>query len=254
MLNTNPMSTPSTFNLTSLPNIDALKKLCKAISALDAIICPEWQYRYYSYQNNWDLDSGEECMEMRNGSGDHFFVLFTPKGAVINGQAHESKMCNWKESPVKSKNPLINLFGKKKLELQQNIWPGLVDRVPVEFKHFIFGEPIRSIGTTFCIWRKYTDSKWEKGEFEYPDDDYKDGSEHLLFILDNKPETYQRFAVDYYEDEFEGDLNKLGIDLVKHIYNHDILTKEIALKINPAIDDFEKLKSDLSEISYPHSL
>ena len=135
----------------------------------------------------------EECMEMRNGSGDHFFVLFTPNGAIINGQAHESEMCNWKEYPIKPKNHLKNLISKRKLELKQNIWPGLIDKVPDEFRHFIVGEPIKPIGTTFCIWRKYTSSNWEKGEFDYPDDDYKDGSEHLLFILEiSDPATINR--------------------------------------------------------------
>jgi hypothetical protein len=50
-----------------------------------------------------------------------------------------------------------------------------------------------------------------------------------------------------------GDPNKLAIDLVRYIYDHNILTKEVALKINPNID-FEKLKSDLGEIGYPTSL
>ncbi|HEY6901690.1 MAG TPA: hypothetical protein VI233_13640 [Puia sp.] len=221
------MNIPSSFNLSAIPEIDELKKLCKSISALDAIICPEWEYRYYSYQSDWDADMGEECMEMRNGSGDHFFVLFSPHGAIINGQAHESEMS------------------------RSGIWPGVVDRVPAEFHHFIFGEPIKSIGTTFCIWRKYTDSKWEKGDFVYPEDELKDGSEDLLFILDNVPETYQKFALDYYEDEFENDVNRLGIDVIRYIYAHKPITREIALKINPHIGDFEKLKQDLAEIGYP---
>lgn len=248
------MSIPSTFNLAALPGVDDLKKLCKSISALDALLCPEWEYRYYSYQNDWDTSMGEEFMEMRNGSGDHFFVLFTPKGAIINGQAHESEMSRWEETPVKSNNLFKNLFGPKKTELKQNIWPGIVDSVPDEFRHFIFGEPVKSIGTTFCIWRKYTDGKWEKGEFIYPDDEFKDGSEELLFILDNRPETYRKFALTYYEDMFEAEHSDLDVNLVNYIYSHNPLTREIALKINPNIEDFEKLKEELAKIGYPNSL
>ena len=248
------MTTPSTFNLSAIPNVDDLKKLCKSISTLDAIICPEWEYRYYSYQKDWDLDAGEECLEMRNGSGDHFFVLFTKIGAIINGLAHESVMCNWAQVEIKPKGFFQNVFGKKQTELKQNIWTGVVDKVPDEFQHFIFGEPIKSIGTTFCIWRKYTDDKWNKGEFLYPEDDYKDGSEHLLFILDNNPKTYHQFAVDYYEDEFEFNPEKLNLDLVKYIYDHNSLTREIVLRINPNLSDIEKLKTDLDEIGYPYKL
>jgi len=32
------------------------------------------------------------------------------------------------------------------------------------------------------------------------------------------------------------------------------LTKEIALKLNPNLEDFEKLKTDLDEIGYPYEL
>lgn len=208
--------------------------------------------RYYSYQKNWDISLEEECMEMRNGSGDHFFVLFTKIGAIINGQAHESKMCNWTEVEIKSKGTFQIMFGKKQIELKQNIWPGVVDKLPNEFQHFIFGEPIKSIGTTFCVWRKYIDNTWNKGTFSYPEDDYKDGSKDLLFILDNNPETYHQFAVDYYEDEFECDPNKLDLDIVKYIYGHNSLTKEIVLRINPNLTDIGKLKIDLDEIGYPH--
>ncbi len=248
------MNIPSTFNLSAIPNIDDLKKLCQSISTLEAIICQEWEYRYYSYQKDWDASAGEECMEMRNGSGDHFFVLFSKDGAIINGLAYESKMCNWAEAEVKSKSFIQKIFDKKQKQLKQNIWTGVVDKVPKEFQHFIFGEPIKSIGTTFCIWRKYSDSKWNKGDFLYPNDDYKDGSEDLLFILDGYPATYHQFAIGYYEDEFEFEPEKLDLSLVEHIYSHKTLTKDIVLKINPNIKEIEKLRSDLIEIGYPFEL
>jgi hypothetical protein len=244
------MATPSTLNLSLLPGIDDLKKLAKAISTLDAIICPQWEYRYFSYQKSWDKDLGEECLEMRNGSGDHFFILFTKGGAIINGQAHESVMCNWKEVKVKS----INLFKKKETVLTQFIWPGVVDTIPTEFKGFIFGEPIKSIGTTFCIWRRYSDEQWNIGNVSLPDDDYKDGSEDLLFILDNKADTYRNWAMDYYEEDFDGDPLKLDLELVEYIYNHKVLTGDIVRKINPKVEDFGKLKADLDEIGYPYEL
>ncbi len=248
------MNTISTWNLSKLPAIDELKKLCKSISTLDAIICPEWEYRSYSYQNDWDKELGEEYMEMRNGSGDHFSALFTKDGSIINGQAHESEMCNWQNVEIKPKSLTQKLFSKKETELKQTIWKGVIEKVPNEFQHFILGEPIKSKGTTFCVWRKYTDNRWQVGDINYPTDDFKDGSQDLLFILDNNPKTYQKFAVNYYEDEFEFDISKLNINLVKHVYNHSILTKEIALKLNPNIEDFEKLKADLDEIGYPYGL
>ena len=63
----------STKNPEALPNIKSLQQICKAISVLDAILSPEWEDRYYSYNSKWD--AAEECLQMRNGSGDELFVL-----------------------------------------------------------------------------------------------------------------------------------------------------------------------------------
>ena len=246
------MSKPSTLHLRALPEIETLKRLCKSISALDAIICPEWEYRYYSYNKAWDAAAGEECMQMRDGSGDEFMVLFSKDGAVINGLAHESVMVGWQEVAVPSKNFLQKVFGKRKTERKQVIWNGVVDTLPEVFKHFIFGEPVASIGTTFCIWRQYTDVAWRMGRIKFPDDAYGDGSKDLLFIFDNKPTTYRSWAIDYYEDEFDGDPEKLDLELVKHVYEHRKLTKDVVLKINPQLDDWGKLKADLDEIGYAY--
>jgi hypothetical protein len=242
------MNIPSSFNLGALPNLVDFKKLCKALSTLDAIICPEWESRYYSYQKDWDKILGEECMEMRNGCGDHFFVLFSKSGAIINGQAHESEMCDWKDVEVEKPGFLNKLMGNKETVLKITIWDGLFEHLPDEFSHFIFGEPIKSIGTTFCLWRKNTDSSWQKGNFVYPNDEYKDGSEDLLYILDNKPETYYEWATEYYEDAFDC----VDIKSIKQIYMHTPLTTELVYKLNPEYPDLEDLKKDLDEIGYPY--
>ncbi len=58
----------STQNLSALSTIERLRKLSQALATLDAILCPEWQYRYYSFNAQWDV--GEMMASMRNGSGD----------------------------------------------------------------------------------------------------------------------------------------------------------------------------------------
>lgn len=240
----------STKELGNLPDIENLKKLCKSLSTLDAIICRDWEYRYYSYQNDWDLEIGEECMEMRNGCGDYFFVLFTKNGAIINGFDHESEMNGWQEIETEQKSFFKKILGKKETELKQQIWKGVIDKVPNELKHFILDEPIKSIGTTFCIWRKNDDAVWNIGDIEFPKSTNGDGSESLLYILDNNPITYKNWASEYYEEQFEE--NELQLDLVKHIYDFKPLTKEILMSLNPYIDDFESLKVYLEGIGYPY--
>jgi hypothetical protein len=57
--------------------------LSKALAMLDAILSPEWEYRYYSCNGKWA--PGETMASMRNGSGDGYFILFNGHGAAIKG-------------------------------------------------------------------------------------------------------------------------------------------------------------------------
>jgi hypothetical protein len=247
------MNKISTKNLANLPDIKTLQRLCKSLATLDAVICQEWEHRYYSYDCAWGKYKQEEYFSMRDGSGDEFQVLFSRYGSIINGIAHESEMSKWIEKeikPVAFREKLSKLFGQKKTIIEQKIWKGVVDTIPGEFKEFIFGEPIKSKGTTFCIWRKINDDSWKIGDIQFPKDKYGDGSANLLYIFDNNPATYKKWATEYYEEQF--DVHKLKLDLVKHIYDFKPLTKDIALGLNPQIDDFEGLKTDLNSIGYPH--
>jgi len=60
--------------LATIPNVETLKKLCQSLATLDAIISPDWEYRYYSFNSKWA--DGEMMASMRNGSGDDYFILF----------------------------------------------------------------------------------------------------------------------------------------------------------------------------------
>ena len=248
------MNKLSTENLNLLPNPNELQKICKSISALEAIICPEWEYRYYSYQKDWS--ETEEFCEMRNGQGDQMLIVFSENGICINGFAHESEMNGWKNIPIEEKKSFAEkLFGSKKevkMGLTQIIPKGVVDNLPKVFNDFIFGEPVKSIGTTFCIWQTETDDNWKIGKVNLPKDDYKDGSSDLLQLLDGNPSTYKNWAEEYYEEEV--DSRALKLELVEKIYEGTVITKELVLELNPELDDFEQLKSDLNEIGYEHQI
>lgn len=61
------------------------------LAAADAILELEWQYRYFSFDAEWDRAAGERLATMRNGSGDDVFIVFFADGrALIKGLAHES--------------------------------------------------------------------------------------------------------------------------------------------------------------------
>jgi len=207
----------STQNPTALPPADVLKRLCKALAALDAINSPETEYRYYTFNPVWD--EGEELFEMADGEGDQMLVLFQPEGCVINGFLHEY------EQPEKAQ-----------------VTRGLPDA----FDEFMFGEPVNSIGTTFCLW--YTPAHgWQTGVVETEDD----GSEELLFIFDNQPVTYTEWATEYYLDET--DRAPLSSEAVAAVYHHEPLTRAAVQSINDELADWEQLAADLQGIAYPYN-
>jgi len=212
------MNKLSTQNLDLIPSPTELKQICKSISALEAIISPAWSNRYYSYQKNWS--ETEEFCEMGDGSGDQMLILFKSNNIAINGFAHESTMIGQEEI-------LLN--------------------VPTVFHDFIFGEPVKSIGTSFCILQTESDTEWQIGNIQFSTDNYKDGSEELLQLLDGKPFTYKNWAEEYYEREIK-------LNLVERIYNGELITREVVAQLNPELDDFEKLKLDLNEIGYEYEL
>lgn len=76
----------------------------------------------------------------------------------------------------------------------------------------------------------------------------KDGSTELLELLDGKPKTFQQWAIDYYE------LENLNLDIIKQIYEHNPITKELIQALNPTLEDFQQLKEDLEEIGYEYKL
>jgi hypothetical protein len=214
----------STRDLSALADPTTLEKLTQSIAMLEAIVSPEWEYRYFSFNRRWDESKGERMASMRNGSGDEYFLVFSPSGAFLKGFDHESIMSPWTKEP-------------------RAVWPGVLDHVPAQFAHSV-AEPAFSMGdTTFCIWRISSDQTWQRGLVSFPDGDDPDGSRSLLWMLDGLPETYVRFASDYYEAA-------LNLDLVRKIYEFTPLDSTMILEINPGAEA-DGVFVNAAEIGYP---
>ena len=206
----------STHHYAALPPAADLQRLAQALAALDAINSPDWEYRYYSYNAEWSPT--EAALEMRDGEGDQLLVLFRPEGCAISGYLDEY------DQP----------------DLAQ-----LTRGLPAAFDEFMFGEPVKSIGTTFCLW--YTPAHgWQTGVVPAEDD----GSEELLYIFDNNPATYAEWATEYYLDET--DRPPITPAAVAPLYRHEVLTKAMVLSLNPELADWTMLAADLQEIGYPY--
>jgi hypothetical protein len=211
----------SSSSLNALPGIDELKRICQSVATLDALVMEDWEYRYYSFNANWGED--EMLASMRNGSGDSYFILFNSAGAIIKGYAHESPMAGYAAD-------------------SGQVWPGVLEGVPPEFEAILNDPAFAVEETSFCVWRKHGDSKWQTGRIEFPDEEDPDGSVDLLFILDGDPMTYTKWASDYYE-------RSIPAAAVAEVYAHKPLTQHLVSSLNPD-RLLEDLESDLDEIGY----
>ncbi|MEM7247284.1 MAG: hypothetical protein AAF533_18220 [Acidobacteriota bacterium] len=70
-----------------LPDAAELKRRCRALALLDAILMPEWEWRYFSFDATWAPD--EDMASMRDGEGGATFLHFSPAG-VAGKIVHES--------------------------------------------------------------------------------------------------------------------------------------------------------------------
>lgn len=141
----------------------------------------------------------------------------------MKGFDHESPMSTWTRSP-------------------KTVWPGVLDRVPEEFSAFLTEPAFNLKDTTFCIWRRSSDSAWHHGQISFPEGADPDGSENLLWLLDGSPVGYAKFAHDYFEKSVDA-------ETISQVFKHQPLTPELVAKLNSE-RDFAEVIDDAEEIGY----
>ena len=185
---------------------------------LDAIVCPDWEFRYYSYNSRWA--PGEEMASMRNGSGDDWFLLFGPFGAGLKGLAHEYEQAGDADLLNQARSSL-----------------------PAEFKTFLDEPAFGWEWMSFCYWRRPSDSAWERVIHpEAMKATRADGSSELLLLLYADAQAYVAFAEDYYEVA-------LPKDAVEAVFRLDPLTDALVRSINPELT-LAQVVEDAHEIGY----
>lgn len=214
-----PTVSPSTRYPEALGEIVTLRRLTQALAMLEAILCPEWQYRFYSFNSRWA--PGAQMASMRDGCGDEWFLLFGPAGAALKGLAHESVLA------------------------QQAAFAARIQQVvPPEFGPFLREAAFAMDRASFCLWRRHPENTWN---VVLPDGGLLpgdgDSSAGLLAILDGNPATYRGWARDYHERE-------VTLAAVRAIYGHTPLGVDLLLELNSDLT-LGDVAADAAEIGYP---
>jgi len=213
----------STRDLSGLPDVDHLRRLMHSLAVLDAILSPEWESRYFSFNSRWS--PGEQMGSMRNGQGDHYFALFNSAGCWLKGFDHEAPMTPFASDPPK-------------------LVAGVFDGVPAEFNACLTEPAFVTDETTFCVWRRHADPEWHHGAVNYPVGERDpDGSAGLLRYLNGRPQTYREWAEKYYERE-------VPLALVRSIYAHEPLNEQLVRGLNADVS-LSEMTADIEEIGYP---
>lgn len=198
----------------SLPAPQQLKSIMRSMAALDAILSPEWQYRYYSFDRTWG--PSEQMGSIRNGSGDDLFVLFNQSGCFLKGFSHEY--------PQHELSP--NMF---------------YENIPDAFQAGTIEPAFSPQNVSYCAWQDLSGEGWKDSVKE------KSLDFNVFFLiqdLDGQASTFQKFVAEYHEMEVD-------LGLLQAVFDQTSMTKGMAKSLNPEIE-YSSLLSDLKQIGYPH--
>lgn len=158
-------------NVNDLPSIDEVKKILQGLALVDAIIMPEWEYRYFSFNSNWDGNRGEMMASMKDGSGGEYFINFTNTGVAGKVFFDES---------LADVSPSLGL-------------------IPPCFSSFKNESAFSIANATFFFWREENTTVWIVSPDNlktYP----------FLGFLVNGIAGYHRWAENYYEKSIDGNV------------------------------------------------
>lgn len=213
-----------------LPAIGVVRRWSQSLAMLDAIMSPEPEWRYFSFDSQSGPD--QSLASMDNGSGDEYSITFTGGGAFLRGFAHEAPLSPWAQDPPA-------------------LWPGILAGLPAELTALARQPAFALDGVqaiTVALWRLAGDGQWHYGRISYPparenQDTDLDGSDALFAQLDGRAESYLEYARWYFG-------RQPPADAVAAVIEHRPLTAALVNAINPR-RSFYDLTGDLGRIRYP---
>ena len=213
------VNTPLTLRtLHRLPSAARLRQLCVANAVLDAILMPDWVYRYFSFDAQWS--PGEAVGSLRTGSGDHHYVLFCGAGVLIKG-LEVGSVLNTPRCP------------------DAEDWRTAA--VPTGLRAALSEPAFEMDWISYCLWSAPTGAPWRSGTPAAPD--ALDAPLGHLHLLVDAPAAYAQWATAYYE-------RPVSLEAVRLVQEHTPLTPQLIQELNPEVT-LEDLAEGLHQIGFP---
>ena len=208
--------------MTSLPAIPELLRRTKALAALDLILSPDWEYRYYSFNAAWS--PSEQMASMRDGCGDEWWLVFHTAGwAALKGRAHESKA--WSKE-------------------RDKLSAALQAVMPPAMAEFAREPAFRWDSTGFAYFYLPSQQQWCRANDLTAFSALDAGEDDLLRHFCGSPSDYASFAEDYYE-------SAVPVEAVAEVFRHGPITDRLVSALNPDIT-LRDIADELHiEIGYP---
>jgi len=205
-----------------LSKIPLLRNRCVALAALDLILSPDWELRYFSFNSAWA--EGQQMASMRNGSGGEWFCLFHSMGwAGLKGFCKGSQAWH---------------AGGERLAR------ALCLAVPPEMADFSSEPAFRWDETTYVFCCLGAERPWARLIETTSFVGLATGEEEHLSLVVGQPSDYVKYARDYFE------LN-IPLRAVEMIYAGHEIDKNLALRLNSEVV-WDDIRGELfDEIGYP---
>lgn len=201
----------------TLPPVPLLLRRTQALAMLNPLLSPEWQDRFFSFDRHWAL--GQQLASIRDGSGNHAFVLFIGDGCILKTFDHE-------RTPVQDSSLFL-----KDLALQ----------LPELYQGFLQEPAFVIEDVTSVAWFDLTRGQWQvafsdsQGVAAQPDE--------VLRLLKSGDLSE---CVAWVEDAYEVDV---PLQSVRALYSHEPLTDRLVRSLNADLTLVDVM-DDAREVGY----
>lgn len=184
-------------------------RIQQRIALLEAILSPEWEYRYFSFNAHWAPN--QMMASMRDGSGSEWFALIDDYGIAIAARI-----------PCPADTTVFQNLPEH--------W---------QYENFLHEPAFTNVMKhgSFCAYKADSEPEWT---IHVAPENISAFAE-LFFAVNGDVDAYCDFVVDYYEQD---DLDR---ESVRNIINSPALSEADILAFAPDVD-LDALQQDLHEI------